>query len=95
MRHVQRVAEHRAQRRDAGSPGDEEEAPFGGLGRKREAADRTIDVDLLAGLKLRCGPAAPFGVDADQQLEVPVALAHLRAQTRSSRAFAARTRGSR
>ena len=59
MRQVQRVPQHRAQRRDAGPAGDEDEAPFGGVRRKGEASDRTLDVHERARLEaqMRSGRA--------------------------------------
>ena len=73
VRQVQRVAQHRAQRRDAGAAGDEDEAALVRRRRKGERAERTVDVDELPGSSVRCGAGRAVGVDADQQLEPAVA----------------------
>jgi hypothetical protein len=42
---LKRMTDHRTQRRDAGSTGDEQELPFYGIRRKNEVADRTFHRD--------------------------------------------------
>jgi hypothetical protein len=69
MRNGERVAQHRPQRRDAGAAGDEDEARLGGIGRKRERAERPFDVDQHAGFEGQMRPGGSGGVDADEQLD--------------------------
>jgi hypothetical protein len=69
VRQMQRMAKHRAKRRDPGASGDEHEAPLARRRRERESPDRAFDVDNGAGRELEMRPRAPFGVDADEKLE--------------------------
>jgi hypothetical protein len=69
MRDTQCVAQHRAQRGDPGASGDEEKSAFGRVGREREAADRTVDVDRLADPQRQVRTGRAFRIDADEQLQ--------------------------
>ena len=90
---VQRMPQHRAQRRDAGAAGDEDETALLGIGGEGERAERPFDVDERArigasGAARACRPrrrrpAAPDTLRA----------AHPLARTRSSTAAASRGRG--
>ena len=78
MRDTQRVAHHRAQRRDSGPAGDEQESAFGGIRREREPPQWAVDVDRLAGPQGEMQPGGAFRIDANQQLQVAVPLDILR-----------------
>ena len=72
VRNVQRMAEHRSQRRDASAAGDEDEALLFGVRGKGEPSDRAIDVDERAGLECQMRSRLAFGVDPDQQFQPSV-----------------------
>ena len=84
MRDRERVAQHRAQRRDAGAAGDEDEPALVGVGWKRERPERAFDVHRRARLERQVRPGVPVGVDADQQLEAAVAPRIFRARRQSN-----------
>ena len=95
VRHRQRMAQHRAQRRDAGAAGDEDEAALVGHGGKRERAERPFDVDELPGIERQmrrraCRRRRRRSAAPDSRRD-----AHPRAPPRSSTAAASRGRGSR
>ena len=93
VRQVQRVPQHRAQRRDAGAAGDEHEPALVGSGGKRERAERAFDVDERARLERQVRARRAVGVDADEQLERSRRAARPPAPRRSSTAAASRGRG--
>ena len=73
MRDRQRVVKHGAQRRNAGPARDEDELALGGRRWKRERSQRTIDIENAAALERKVRPRRAVGIDADEELQVPLA----------------------
>jgi len=78
VRRAQGVTQHGAQRRDPCAAGDEEKAPFLGVGRKREVAEGPFDVGERPCLKGEMGPGAALLVDSHQQFQPAITLRVLR-----------------
>jgi hypothetical protein len=66
------VAEHRAKRGDADSPGDEREAAFYRVRREHEGSSRSFNVNPRPLLEPQEPPGVSLFVDPDEQLEPPI-----------------------
>src|SRR5207248_732969 len=67
MRDRQRVAQHRSQRRDTGTAGNEDESPLGRIGRERERTEGPFHVDPRSRFEQETLAAGSFRVRADEQ----------------------------
>ena len=80
------VADHRAERRDPGSAGDEQELAFGRIVGKREASERSTHVQALASAqRLEVISPSSARVDLDEEFDRSRRRSYLRVRTRWSR----------
>ena len=74
VRHVERLPEHRAERRDPGSAGDEEKVFSVRLGGEGELAEWAFDVNERTGIERQMRARRPFVIQSDEQFQIPVPL---------------------
>ena len=74
MRHVERVMQHRSERRNAGPAGNEKKTPLAGLSGKRKTPEWTIEIDERSRFEAQIAARISVGVDPDKELDRMVAL---------------------